>query len=35
MISGAGTYYVDDKPVSKGVWINGELMKGQDLEEIN
>jgi hypothetical protein len=31
MISGTGTYFIDDQPVSKGQWENGELVKADDL----
>lgn len=35
MISGMGTYFVDDKPVSKGLWANGELMKAAGPDELD
>lgn len=35
LISGNGTYYVDDLPVSKGLWQKGELVKAVDMDEIN
>lgn len=35
MISGMGSYYVDDKPVSKGLWANGELLKAADPDELD
>lgn len=35
LISGNGTYYVDDLPVSKGYWENGELMKPVEIDEID
>jgi hypothetical protein len=35
LITGNGTYYVDDKPVSSGTWMNGELQKSMDLDHDN
>jgi hypothetical protein len=34
-IHGQGTYYVDDRPVSKGQWVDGELVKSDNITEGN
>jgi hypothetical protein len=30
LITGNGTYFVNDQPISKGEWLNGELIKSGD-----
>lgn len=35
LINGQGTYYVDNNPISKGVWMNGQLMQAFDTQHID